>query len=225
MGRGVLLLLMGLSFPLNAQMVEVTDKGETAAPATVKTGPEKVREYFQSRKIAQKGEDSGTVRKPANSADPRYLALHIGTFFDDTAYKWGHGDQTDIGKFNFGVTYRLGEWINSADLAVRTEFLSYGLDEGTARKLSFQGLITFPDANSKFPLYFGAGLGPGIFFKQINGEGALALDYSLLAGVRMFNVIDSVGFMLEMGLKNHLHLLSDGQFNGIFINIGTVFSF
>jgi hypothetical protein len=47
----------------------------------------------------------------------------------------------------------------------------------------------------------------------------------LVAGARFLNVIDTMGFMIETGLKNHIHLLSDGQFNGVFVNVGTVFTF
>jgi hypothetical protein len=61
--------------------------------------------------------------------------------------------------------------------------------------------------------------------KQIADESILALDYSLVAGARFLNVIDTMGFMIETGLKNHIHLLSDGQFNGVFVNVGTVFTF
>lgn len=132
---------------------------------------------------------------------------------------------SDIGKLNAGVTYRVGEWVNSMDMNMRVEYTSYDLGVGSARKLSFSGLITFPDANSRFPLYFGAGAGAGFFIKQVNKESALAFDYQLVAGARFMNVIENVGFSFETGLKNHIHMLSDGQFNGVFVNLGTVFAF
>jgi hypothetical protein len=198
-------------------MVEVKDDGSTAKPAAPATGKAKAQEYFQGRAPRKPSADSG--------ATPRYLALHIGSFFTSQAYKWGRGDQDDIGKLNAGLTYRLGEWINSADMAMRVEYTNYQLDEGSARKLSFSGIVTFPDSNSRFPLYFGGGLGAGIFIKQLSGEGALALDYQLIAGARFLDVFENVGFMVETGLKNHLHLASDGQFNGVYLNVGAVFAF
>lgn len=205
-----------------AEMVEV--KEETAGEPPV--GKEKAQTYFQDRKHASAKKKSA-VRAPASEEGdtPRFLALHIGTFFSSQSYKWGHGNQTNPGRLNMGVDYRLGEWVNTADVLLRVDFTTYGLDEGSARKLSIGMIVTFPDANSRFPLYFGAGIGPGFFVQQIHNQSALALDYSLLAGVRFLNVIDQVGFLVETGIKNHIHLFSEGQFNGIYINVGTVFAF
>lgn len=222
MARILILLAFLFTGLVNAQIVEVKEQEESA----IRTGAEKAKEYFKGRKPAS--ESSTGVRRPSSEgggAHPRYLALHLGTFFDGQSYKWGNGDQADNAKLNFGVTYRLGEWINSADFLIRLDYTGYSLDEDNARKISLSALVTFPDANSKFPLYFGAGIGPGIFIKQLKNESALSLDYSLVAGARFFDVIDQLGFMFELGLKNHLFILSDGQFNGVFWNIGTVFAF
>lgn len=220
-----------LSCPALAQMVEVDDNSGTTVsrPKTrTETGKKKAGSYFQTRKAAKA---TGQDRQPADDGGggsagaPRYLALHIGTFFSDQGYKWGLGKQDDIGELNAGLTYRLGEWVNSMDFAMRVEYTSYSLDEGPARKLSVLPIITFPDANSHFPLYFGAGVGAGFFLKNIRKESALALDYQIFGGARFLNVIQSLGFMAEVGLKNHLHVFSDGQFNGFFVNVGTVFTF
>ncbi|HEX4923769.1 MAG TPA: hypothetical protein VFV50_06775, partial [Bdellovibrionales bacterium] len=59
----------------------------------------------------------------------------------------------------------------------------------------------------------------------ISQESALAIDYQLIGGVRLFDVFENTGFSFEMGLKNHLHLLSDGQFNGVFAAAGVIFTF
>lgn len=83
----------------------------------------------------------------------------------------------------------------------------------------------FPDASSKFPLYFGVGAGLGVFVKQLSGESAMSLDYQVLAGARFFDLFNNAGFFLEAGLKNHMHMLSDGQFNGTFVAAGSVFTF
>lgn len=218
--RNVLLILLLLAAPAFAQMVEVQDDTETPA-----VGKEKAKEYFKGRQDSPDPGSRHTANTTGNGGVPRYLALHIGSFFTSQAYKWGDGDQDDKAKLNAGVTYRLGEWVNSMDLAMRLDYTNFQFDEGSARKLGIGVIITFPDANSRFPLYFGGGLGAGFMIKQINEESALALDYSLIAGARFLDVIENVGFMLETGLKNHIHLLSDGQFNGVFINVGTVFAF
>lgn len=208
-----------LSIGAQAQMVEVED-GQTP-----QTGREKAAEYFKKRRQNKAPSSSPAPRQVASGGDPRYLALHFGGFLNSDSYNWGARDQADIGKLNLGVSYRIGEWVNSMDLLFKTEFTSFELNEGRAQKLSFLALLMFPDANSRFPLFFGAGLGPGIFTKQIRGESNLALDYQVITGARFFDVIESVGFQIEFGLKNSLHLTNDGQFTGLFLGAGTVFSF
>lgn len=221
------LALFVTPFAGHAQAVQVDDGGgETqAAPANDSgTGKDRAKQYFQKRGEAKPaaaprqvgGETGGT---------PRYLALHIGRMFADQSYKWGDEDQKNLGGLNAGVTYRLGEWVNSMDFAMRMEYTNYSLYEGQARKVSLGGLVTFPDSNSRFPLYFGGGLGLGMFVKQLEGESVLALDYQLIGGARFLNVYENLGFMVEAGIKNHLLLLSYGQYNGVFINVGTVFAF
>lgn len=250
MGRWLLVLLVAWVTPVVAQMVEVNDQGATES--TTRSGAERARDYFKNRqspsmwsrvkrelasnsdsspsgkdKEKENSESRGSPITPVRvlSGNPRYLDIHLGTYFDDQAFKWGGGDQSNIGGFNAGVTYRLGEWINSADFLMRMDYMAYGLKEGAARKLALSGMVAFPDVSSRFPVYFGAGLGAGAFVRQIPNESALSIDYSLVAGLRFFDVIDRTGFMLESGLKNHLNVLSDGQFNGLFVNVGTVFNF
>lgn len=114
------------------------------------------------------------------------------------------------------------------DLNLRIDFIQYkisGTGEQKPLKMSIIPLITFPDASSKFPLYFGFGVGPGVFFRQTDNEASLALDYQLIAGARFFDVFENAGFFIETGLKNHLQLWNAGQFNGTFLSAGAVFSF
>lgn len=206
------------------EVVDTTEGSETKAPTT---GKKAAQEYFKKRQkpLTDSDSEKSNNRKPAAAAATRYLALHVGSFIQEDAYKWGRRNNDDLGKLNFGVTYRVGEWENSMDLLFRADFTTFDLNEGKATKLSLLPLITFPDAKSGFPLYFGAGLGLGVFFKQIEDESALSFDYQLVAGTRFFDVVQSVGFMAEVGMKNHILLLSDGQYNGVFLNVGAVFAF
>lgn len=165
-------------------------------------------------------------RSLASAPGDHFLAVHLGTFVNDTAYQWGASPKlTNIGSLTAGVTYRFGEWTNSMDFLFRGDVNSYGLPEGRTVKISLLPMIIFPDAASSFPLYFGAGIGPGIFFSQISQESSVSLDYELVAGVRFFNVLETTGFFLESGIKNHFLLLSDGQFIGVFITAGALFTF
>jgi hypothetical protein len=168
--------------------------------------------------------DEGNLpdRKTASSSSDHYLALHIGTFMGDQSYNWGsQSSATEIGEMNLGFTYRLGEWVNSSDLALRFDYTTYKLTDGRASKLSFVPIFMIPDSNSRFPFYFGGGLGAGIFANQIPEESSIALDYQLFAGLRFFDL----GFFIEAGIKSHVFLFSVGQFNGNYVAAGSVFTF
>ncbi len=91
--------------------------------------------------------------------------------------------------------------------------------------MSILAAVLLPDISSQFPFYFGAAVGPGVYFKQLDGESSITLDYQLLLGLRFLNVIDSVGFFVETGLQNHIHILSDGQLNSSYLIGGVLFSF
>lgn len=192
---------------------------ESRSPEVVEVGEDSAREYFTTR-------STRAVAGRAPSESDRLLMLHIGGYLDGDAYEWGPGGKVrNAGRNTFGVGYRVGEWVNSMDLIFRADFNTYSLAQGESLKLSLVPVIVFPDAASRFPLYFGGGIGPGIFFRQLENESNLSLDYQLFAGARFFNVYQTVGFTVEGGLKNHLHLLSSGQFNGTYFSLGTVFVF
>ncbi|AHI05274.1 hypothetical protein BDW_03830 [Bdellovibrio bacteriovorus W] len=182
-------------------------------------GRDAAAKYFQKRDPAQ-SYNSG------NSNSDHFLAIHFGRYMGSQSYDWSkQGQKDDVGGNNFGVTYRMGEWQNSMDLHIRIDYTEFDLPEENASKLSFMPLITFPDASSRFPLYFGAGLGLGVFFKQVSDKSALSLDYQLVLGARFFDIFENTGFFIEAGLKNHIHVLSSGQFNGTFLAGGLVFTF
>ncbi len=182
-------------------------------------GNQKADDYFKKRTPVSEN------RTARSNGDAHYLSLHMGGYLDDKSYNWGGESKDDVGKFSLGLTYRMGEWVNSTDFLIRIDMNSFSLAKGNTTKMSILPMLTFPDANSGFPLYFGAGAGLGVFFKQLEGESSLSLDYQLVAGGRFYNVLDNVGLFFETGLKNHIHLLSDGQFNGVFLSAGTVFLF
>jgi hypothetical protein len=201
---------------LSIAKVEIKDTNSEPEVQRVEGDKKPALKYFERKPSAES--DSGSRS--------HFLGLHIGGFVDSESFKWGARDKDeDNGKISIGVTYRMGEWTETMDLLLRIDFNSYDLVDGKPLKMSILPMVVFPEANSKFPLYFGVGIGPGIFFKQITQESALSFDYQMVAGFRMFDVFENTGFSFEMGLKNHLHLLSDGQFNGVFAAAGVIFTF
>lgn len=185
-----------------------------------RVGRDAAAKYFgnpppdQEREVAQ-----------SYSGGDRLLALQIGGFIKSAAYEWGGGGKKEkVGKASYGVTYLFDQWAG-IDVNIRGDFNEYKIGDERAIKFSIMPLWTVPMAESNFPLYFGLGTGLGVYFKQIEDESNISFDYQLVAGLRLRDVLESVGFVVEFGLKNHLHLLSDGQFNGTALTVGTVFSF
>jgi hypothetical protein len=177
------------------------------------------------RKMAEKYMAPTAAAKKSGPTD-HYMALHIGFYPTSAAYNWGGEPKfDDVGKFNAGLTYRLGEWVNSADLTLRIDFSRFDLGLERASKVSLLPVVFFPESSSRFPLYFGVGAGLGIYTSQLAGKSTVSLDYQILAGARFFEVFGQTGFFIEGGLKNHVHLLSEGQFNGVVLTAGTVFTF
>lgn len=153
------------------------------------------------------------------------LMILVGPYLDSTSYLWkGSAKRTKVGIATYGVTYLFDRW-SAIDVNFRGEFSEYKIDDDRLLKLSLMPLWTFPMWESDFPLYFGLGAGLGIFFRQVEDESNLSFDYQLVTGLRVPDLFEGVGFAMEFGLKNHLHILSDGQFNGTNISVGTVFSF
>jgi hypothetical protein len=154
----------------------------------------------------------------------RLMMLHVGGYSASTSYAWkDNSKRTGIAKATYGVTYLFETW-NGVDLNVRFDFSEYKVDDDRATKLTLMPLWTFPLAETEFPIYFGLGFGVGVFFIQLPDESNLSFDYQLVAGTRFLNLIENVGAFVEFGLKNHLHLLSDGQVNATAIAAGAVFT-
>ena len=221
----VLVLILGVCVVENNS--DATEKKVKAGKGAAGDYFKKRQEYRKKRALnRRKGLRESQSRSVAASSASHYLALHLGGFLEDKAYRWGEkSTDEDVGNLTVGVTYRVGEWKNSMDLFFRADVVSYEVDDEKPTKLSVMPVVTFPDASSQFPLYFGAGAGLGVFFKQAQDESSLSFDYQVLVGGRFFDVFDQVGLLFETGLKNHIHLLSDGQYNGVFLSAGTVFDF
>lgn len=180
-------------------------------------GRDAAAKYFEKRAPTQSS---------LGGSEDHFLMLHFGRYMNSQSYDWSRNGATeDIGGNSYGLTYRVGEWYNSMDLHIRVDYSEFRIDDKSVSKLSFMPIITFPDAKSRFPLYFGAGIGGGVFMSQVDNKSPLSLDYQVILGARFFNVFENTGFFIEGGLKNHLHVLSSGQFNGAFLAGGMVFTF
>src|SRR5687767_10338121 len=138
----VVMLALTFGSPAAFSKVEIKDNQPIEEVKTEEPSKAPAMKFFQ--------------RKPASEGNrAHFLGLHIGGFVDTESFKWGALDKTeDTGKLTIGVTYRMGEWSDTMDLLIRVDFNSYELPEGKPTKMSFMPMLVFPEASSKFPLYF-----------------------------------------------------------------------
>jgi hypothetical protein len=189
---------------------------------TPKVGKKAAGEYLSKKPETVEVEDSESSGSTANM-----LMLHLGAYTASQAYEWNKSGREDgVGHANYGMTYLYTDWHNF-DLNLRAEFSEFkvGTNEDRALKFSMLPLITFPRAESKFPIYFGFGAGLGIFFQQAKDESNLSFDYQLVVGSRFMDIWANTGLFVEYGMKNHLLVLTDGQLNGTVLSAGAVFTF
>ncbi len=227
----VFILTLSLSIPLLAQKVELSDDPQTVEVTeepTYRNNPDRDQPTGKgaAQKFFNKNKSEGSS-STSSGAEDHYLMFGLGSFVNSKSYKWGPKSRDDDpGEFNAGVTYRFGEWVNSMDFMLRVEYQTYDVEASTdPKKFSIVPMLIFPDARSGFPVYFGAGVGIGVFVDQPDDESSLSLDYQIVLGGRILDVFNSVGFFAETGIKNHVHLLSSGQFDGVFFTVGSVFTF
>ncbi len=217
------IIFVSNSIPVLAQKVLV-EGGDDAATGISSKGTNFQPEV--GRQAAQKYFSKSRVPSSyAGSPSHRLLGLHWGGFLNSKAFDWGQKSVTErTGDQTVGVTYKIGEWVQAMDLNIRFEYTQYAFQEKNPIKLSLLPLFTFPESSADFPLYFGGGVGAGVFMSQMDKESTLSLDYQLVFGLRLQNIWGRSGFFIESGIKDHLHLLSDGQFTGQFLGAGAVFS-
>lgn len=195
-----------------------------SANAAQIVGRKAAAKYFQNDGGAEESTPRSSSRKPSSNGG-ELLVLTIGGFTNSEAFQWKGSDKRNgIADANYGVTY-LYDQKGGLDVHIRLEFTEFKIDGERPTKLTIMPLFTFPMASSDFPLYFGFGAGAGVFFKQIENESNLSLDYQLVTGLRFKDLAPGFGISVEVGLKNHLHLLSDGQLNANALSLGGVFSF
>jgi len=190
-------------------------------------GRKAAEKYFQRN--PKSTEDYQELEPRARRSDQPFsgfevLMLNLGSFVGSDSYFWGPRHFTNVGRANYGVTYLFDQW-HGLDRHVRVEFAEFKIEDRIPRKISILPLITFPRAETKFPLYFGFGAGIGVLFNQLRAESDLSFDYQLVGGLRFLDVFNQIGFFAEFAMKNHLFILSDGQLNGTALNTGVVFTF
>jgi hypothetical protein len=218
-------------FLLNIAVTGVfaAEPAEQSMELPQRVGRDAAAKYFEKKQglkqEAIESERAGSLNH-AILNPAHYLSIDFSRYAASQSYQWGRwGGLEDVAGNGLDVTYRAGQWHEYMDLSLRIGYNEFNLGDSNATKLSFMPLITFPESNAHFPLYFGIGAGLGVFLTQVSGKSPLSLDYQLVVGSRFLDIFQKTGFFLEAGLKNHLLLTSSGQMNGTFLAGGLVFTF
>lgn len=191
-----------------------------------KVGRNAAAKYFQRNPSQVDSSSQYSATDNGGGSGDHYLTFGGGAFTKSDSYSWGQsGKETNAAKWGLDMSYKLSSYNSLLDYSLRASYQEYEPAGKKASKLIFMYGVTLPDANSRFPLYFGAALGGGVFLTQIPNESPVTLDYQIYLGMRLFDVFERTGFYLEGGLKNHLQLTADGQLNGTYVSTGAVFTF
>ena len=182
----------------------------------VETGKKAAMKYF-----TKKPASTSTFKAPRGPASTSYaqlFSLSAGALVNGKSYQWL---DDELGGWNLQLSYRRATtgWLAQA---FHLEFQKFTTLEEEFSKVSFLLNFVFPRSIS-FPVYIGAGAGPGFFLNQYNNESLWTMDYKGYIGLRLNQ--DHSQFILESGVKNHVHMLSDGQFIGWFVSSGVAYKF
>ena len=181
----------------------------------VETGKAAAMKYFTDQPASIKA-----PRGPASSGTSygQLFSVSAGTLIQGKSYQWA-GE--DLGGWNMQIAYRRNAGYYLAQ-AFHLEFQKFTEAQQEFSKISLLLNFVFPRSVT-FPVYLGVGAGPGFFLKQLVNESSLTLDYKGYVGLRLNQ--EHSQFILESGIKNHVHMLSDGQFIGWFISSGVAYKF
>lgn len=197
--RHILILFLFLA---GVQQASASSKGRDAA-----------MKYFTKKNKRQLA--SQPVYDPGNS---RLIAIAVGSLIDSKNYQW---TQDQLSGWNAEIFYHQATK-GYFGQGYHLELQKFAGENREFSKVSFLLSFTFPRKLS-FPVYLGVAGGPGYFTKQLKGESAFSFDYKAFLGFRL-NEIHSQYF-IQGGIKNHVHVLSDGQFIGWFVSSGVAYRF
>ncbi|MBE8221965.1 MAG: hypothetical protein HAW60_04465 [Bdellovibrionales bacterium] len=164
------------------------------------------------------------VKRNANF-NQRYLNFYLYNSLKDVAYSWGEDKQEQLLKWSAGISYKWDNFVGFGDSIFKIKTSSFNIKGRSILKNSLLFGVSFPDIDSGFPFYFGASIGGGVFFNQIDSESVLSLDYQAYIGLRLINIYKSLGTFIEWGLDNHFLVLSTGQYDNMYLAVGLSFVF
>ncbi len=108
----------------------------------------------------------------------------------------------------------MGQWTNSWICFLRAEYVTYGIDDETTRKIDFDAGCNFSDVDSDFRFISAPARAWEFHFTKWKTSDLT--DYQLLAGVRFLNLWEGGGLVAETGIKGAVNLISSGELTAYF---------
>lgn len=171
------------------------------------------------------GEARSYFSQRETNFNQRYLNFYLYNSLKDRSYSWGEEANSQLLKWSLGISYKWDKFGDFGDSIFKLKMSSFDINNTSVYKNSLLIGVSFPDVDSGFPFYFGASIGGGVFFNQINSESILSLDYQLYLGLRFINIYNTMGAFIEGGFDNHFFLLSSGQYDNMYLAVGLSFVF
>jgi hypothetical protein len=148
----------------------------------------------------------------------RLLAVAVGSLINSRSYNWTEESAPGWNVELFYQSASEGYFAKGFHL----ELQKFAIDQQELSKVAFLYSFTFPRRLS-FPVYIGVAAGPSYFIRQSQNESHFAFDYKAYLGLRLHQKHSQ--YFIQSGVKNHVHVLSDGQFVGWFISSGVAYTF
>ena len=182
------------------------------------TGKAAAMKYFTKGQRSVSSVPAPSAGAAASGVSEQLLAISVGSLINTKSYHWS---EQELAGWNIEAFYQRNT-SGYFGQGYHLELQKFATDSEEFSKISFLLSFSFPRRLS-FPVYLGVAAGPGFFLKQQEGESEFALDYKAWLGLRLNEKHSQ--YFLHSGVKNHVHVLSDGQFVGWFVSSGVAYKF
>jgi len=184
----------------------------------VDVGKDAAMKYFTGKPSRTPSSSSNiSITSPQSTDYDRLLSVAIGGLIQTKSYGWS---EQSVQGWNLEAAYQSqGDYFLTGYALDFQKFVNEGEE---LSKIAFLFSVSFPRRQT-FPVYIGVSAGPGFFLKQKKDESQFSFDYKAYMGMRLSQSYSL--FFLEGGVKNHLHILTDGQFIGWYMSSGVAYRF
>ena len=172
-----------------------------------------LKKYFSGRK------------KIPSSSSYRNMVLYVGSslYSDSTAKNF---KSIPFSSVIAGFRQPIREVPQVGDFSLKTEIQNFRLKTDRVTQINITPLFSLPEAQSKFPVYVGLGIGFGFYpYFILAGKPALSLNGQLFAGLRLINLYKNLGLNGEVVLNMHVPFKERELYMETIANLGLLFSF